>query len=160
MELKKLNAQIKSIATKTSKWRDEVQFCLIGCAEFAFDHSNVDPATRLVHAVKGSDMTALIHWMEKHMPVIWVRADDKFRYNKSFKGEFDGLALAAEPWWELAKEPREVQSSVDCLDMVRGLIKRINKEIEAGKKTVAHADLIAQLSAVANDYEFKLAEAE
>lgn len=154
MELKKLNGKIKSLATKTSKWRDEVQVCLVGCAQFAFDDNNASPATDLVHAVKGADAKAVIHWMEKHMPVIWVGKEEKFRFNKSFLGEYDAVTLLSEPWWEHATKARDVVSSIDCLDAVRSMIKRLEKEIKSGEKTVKHADLIASLVATTNAYEF------
>ena len=158
MELKKLNAQIKSIATKTAKWRDDVQLCLVGCAQFAFDDGNVDPATRLVKAVKGADATALIHWIEKHMPCVWVKDKDQFRLNKLFNGEYDAITLMSEPWWVLCKKTNEINSSLDCLDTVRSLIKRLTKEIESGKKAVKHAELVTALTTVVNAYEFKAEE--
>lgn len=154
IELKKLNAQIKSIATKTAKWRDDVQLCLVGCAQHAFDNKNVDPAARLVHAVKGADATAVIRWIEAHMPAIWVQKEAKFRFNKSFNGEYDAIVLMSEAWWELAKKPHQVASTLDCLEVVRALVKRLEKEVKEGTKTVKHAELVAGLSKLANSVEF------
>ena len=149
LTIKKLNAQIKSIKSKTAKWRDDVQLCLVGCAQFAFDDRNVDPCTNLVNAVQGADVTAVIHWIEVHMPAVWMKSEGKFRFNKSFDGDYDAITLMAEPWWELAKTAREVSSTFDALEAVRHLIDRIEREIKSGKKTVEHADVLKELKAVA-----------
>lgn len=149
LTIKKLNAQIKSIKSKTAKWRDDVQLCLVGCAQFAFDDRNVDPCTNLVNAVQGADVTAVIHWIEAHMPAVWMKSEGKFRFNKSFNGEYDALVLMAAPWWELAKKPQQVSSTFDALEAVRNLISRIEREIASGKKTVEHAEVLNELKAVA-----------
>lgn len=151
--LKQLNAQITSIGKKTAKWRDEVQLVLVGCAQHAFDGNNVDPCTRLVHALTGADSRAVIHWIEAHMPAVWVKAEEKFRLNKSFKGEYDAITLLAEPWWELATKPKNVSSSLDMLDALRSFIKRMEKEAES-KTEVAHVEILANLKTLANAVEF------
>lgn len=152
--IKQLNAKINAIAKTTAKWRDEVQLILVGCAQHAYDDGNVDPCTKLVHALTGADARAIIHWIEEHMPAVWVKAEDKFRFNKSHKGEYDAVVLMAEAWWELATMPKNVSSSLDCLDAVRQLVKRLEKEIASGTKTVAHAEIVAKLSALTNEVEF------
>ena len=158
MTIKQLNAKINGIAKRTAKWRDDVQLILVGCAQHAFDNGNVDPCTRLVHAIKGADARAVIHWIEAHMPCVWVKAEDKFRLNKSFKGDYDALTLMAEPWWELATKPKEVSSSLDLLDSLRHFIKRMEKEaakeIDGQKITVEHAELLDTLKAIANAKEY------
>ncbi|OHD24075.1 MAG: hypothetical protein A2Y38_14650 [Spirochaetes bacterium GWB1_59_5] len=157
-DVKKLNAQIDNLGKRTAKWRDDVQLVLIQCAQHAFDGSNVDPCTRLVKVLHGSDMTALIRWIEAHMPAYWVKAENKFKFNKSFQGEYDAITLMASPWWELAKKAKEVSSSLDMLDSLRHFIKRMEKEasreIDGKPVTVEHAELLTKLSAIANDKEY------
>lgn len=156
--IKQLNAKIAGIAKRTAAWRDDVQLILVGCAQHAFDNGNVDPATRLVKALTGADARALIHWTEKHMPAVWVKAESQFRLNKSFKGEYDAVTLLSEAWWELATKPKDISSSLDVLDALRSFIKRMEreaaKEIDGQKVTVEHADLITKLSTLANAVEF------
>lgn len=155
MTLKQLNSRIAGLAKRNAKFNDDVQLVLVGCAQQAFDGSNVDPCTKLVNVLKGTDAKAIIHWIEAHMPAIWVKAEGKFRFNKSFVGEYDAITLMAEPWWELATKPAQVSSSFDVLESVRALIKKAKKEIESGKRTVEHASMIAQLEALAaNNGEF------
>lgn len=153
--LKQLNQKINGITKRTSKWRDDIQFILVGCAQHAFNEEgqNVDPCTRLVKAVGGADVRALIHWIEAHLPAIWIKAEEKFRVNKSFKGAYDPVTLMAEPWWELAVKPKNVSSSIDVLDAVRDLVKRMQREVAAGKKTVAHKELIGELRALVGKVE-------
>ena len=157
-EIQKLNSRIDSLGKRTAKWRDDVQLILVACAQHAFDGSNVDPCTRLVKVCHGADMTALIRWIEAHMPAYWVKAENKFRFNKSFIGEYDAITLMAEPWWNLAKKAKEVSSTLDMLESLRHFIKRMEKEasreIDGQKVTVEHAELLSKLAAIANDKEY------
>ena len=158
-EMQKLNAKIDSLGKRTAKWRDDVQLILVQCAKHAFDGNNVDPCTRLVKAIHGADMAALIKWIEGHMPAVWIKAENKFRVNKSFKGEYDAIVLMAEPWWELAKKAKDVSSTLDMLESLRHFIKRMEKEaakeIDGKKITVEHGELLAKLATLANEEEFK-----
>lgn len=155
MELKQLNRKIAELGKRTAKWRDDVQLVLVGCAQQAFDGSNVDPCTKLVHVLSGADSRAIIHWIEAHMPAVWVKAEEKFRFNKSFKGEYDAITLMAEPWWELATKPKNVASSLDMLTELGAFIKRMEREVAAGKKTVEHKEVLEELKALSG----KLAQA-
>lgn len=146
--VRELNKKIDALGKRTAKWRDDVQLVLCQVAQQAFDGSNVDPATRLVKVLTGADAKAIIHWIEAHMPAVWVKAEEKFRFNKSFVGEYDAITLMSEAWWELATKPKNVSSSLDCLDAVRDLIKRLEREIAAGKKQVTHTEAIEGLKAL------------
>lgn len=158
-DVKTLNRKIDGLGKRTAKWRDDVQLILVQCAQHAFDGNNVDPCTRLVKVLHGSDMTALIRWIEAHMPAVWMKAENKFRFNKSFNGEYDAITLMASPWWELAKKPKDVTSSLDMLESLRHFIKRMEKEaareIDGKKITVEHADLLTKLAAIANATEYQ-----
>lgn len=153
MELKQLNAKIKSLASRTKNWRNDVQLCLVGCAWQSFEEHNHDPATRLIAVLEGADLTAVIRWIEEHMPARWVKAENKFIGNKSFIGEYDALVLMSEPWWKLAKKAHDVSSTLDCLDQVRLLIARLEREIASGKRPVAHTSVIDDLKALAGHTE-------
>ena len=150
--IKQLNSKINALGKRTAKWRDDVQIVLTQCAQLAFDFNNVDPCTRLVGVLKGADSKAIIHWIEAHMPAVWMKSEEKFRFNKSFEGQYDALALMADPWWELATKPKNISSSIDVLDSVRDLIKRMEREITAGKKAVEHKELVGDLKALAGRY--------
>lgn len=160
IELRKLNAKITSLGKKTAKWRDDVQFCLIGCAQHAYDNSNVDPATRLVAAVTGADKTAIVKWIELHMPARWVQRDAAFKFNKSFAGGYDAVSLMSEPWWELAIKEKNICSTFDALDAVRAMIKRLTNEMNVKGHTVKHAELLDALAATANKFEYTNKEAQ
>ena len=158
ISIKALNAKISALAKRTAAWRNEVQLCLVGCAQHAFDHSNVDPCTKIVHALTGADAKALIFWIEEHMPAVWVKADNAFRFNKSFKGEYDAITLMAEAWWERATQPKDISSSLDVLEALRTFIKRMEKEaakeIDGKKMNVDHAELLDAVKALANSTEY------
>lgn len=149
--LAKLNRDIKSLGTKTKKWRDDVQLILIRCAAYAFQ-GNAEPMTSVVAQLEGADVAAVIKWAEMYAPVLWRASDDgikRFGINKSFEGEFDAAYLMGTAWWVSAKKPQQVSSIYDVADAVRDLIKRAEREVTAGKKTVHHADLIRDLKALA-----------
>jgi hypothetical protein len=130
-----------------------VQIVLVQCVYHAFTYKNADPCTRLVKVLAGADAKAVIHWLENHAPAIWVKAEEKFRFNKSFKGEYDAIALMGDAWWVRATKPKDVASSLDCLDAIRALIERLEREIERGKKEVTHKEAINELKAVCGKIE-------
>jgi hypothetical protein len=153
MNEKELNRKIDSLGKKTAKWRDDVQIVLVQCVYHAITYKNVDPCTRLVGVMTGADMKAIIHWLENHAPVVWIKSEEKFRFNKSFVGEYDATSLLGDAWWIRAIKPRDVSSTLDCLDAIRSLIKRLEKEIEAGKREVVHPEAIEELKAVCGRIE-------
>jgi hypothetical protein len=155
-DLSKLNTKIDALGRKTAKWRDEVQLVLVQVAYQAFNGNNVDPATRLVKVLTGGDKTALVKWIEQHTPAYWSKDKVAFQFNKSFKGEYDPIALLAAPWWELAIKEKNISSTLDVLDSLRDFIKRMEREAKAGDKTITHKELISDLNALAG----KVAQAE
>ena len=147
-----LNKKIDALGKRTQTWRNDVQIVLVECAYQAFEYSNVDPFTRLVGALKGADIKAVIKWAEQFAPCVWQKDKVAFRFNKSFVGEYDALFLMGNLWHDLATKPQNVSSTVDVIDAVRALIQRMENEIKAGKKTVTHSDAILDLKAVAGKY--------
>lgn len=149
-EVKTLMRRITALGSKTAKWREEVQTCLVGCIHTAIVlDSNIDPCIKIVSVLKGADVRAIIHYLEQYAPVIWSKSEETFKFNKSFKGEFDALFLAGHPWFDQAVTPKQVSSSIDCLEAVRDLVKRLEREVKSGKKIVTHVDAIDELKAVA-----------
>jgi len=155
-----LNKQIDALGKKTAKWRDDVQVVLVACAKQAFDHGNVDPFTRLIGVMGGADMKALIRWAEEFAPCVWMKSETKFRFNNSFEAEFDGLYLLGQAWWLLATKPAQVSSTYDVLEVVQEMIKRCEKEVKAGKKTVEHKDMIMELRKTVTAYEESVKKAK
>lgn len=149
IDSKTLNKKIDDLGKKHATWRQNVQLVLVACAKQAFDHKNVDGFTRLTTVLGGADMKAIITWAETYAPARWSKQDVAFKLNKSFKGDFDGLYLLGQAWWERATKPQNVSSTFDVLEVVRDLIKRAEKEVAAGKKTVTHAEMIFELKAIA-----------
>lgn len=158
MDAKTLNKKIVDLGKKTEGWRKDVQLALVGCAYQAIEgDSNIDPCTRIVGVLKGSDVAAVIHWLENHVPVIWMRSEGKFRMNKAQVGKmaYDAVTLMSEPWYEKAIKPQNVSSSVDFMEQLQGFIKRMEREVTKGGKTIAHAEVLYELKAVSG----KLAQA-
>lgn len=154
-QLSALDQQIDALGKKTAKWRDEVQEVLVKCARQAFEHKNVDSFTRLTTVLHGADMKAIITWAETYSPCIWQKKDVKFRFNKSFEGDFDGLFLLGQAWWERATKPQNISSVFDVLEVVQAMLKRAEKEVNATTniKQVIHKDLLDDVRIAVTKYE-------
>jgi hypothetical protein len=150
--ISQLMSDIKRLGARTSKWRDDVQVILVRCAGFAFE-GNADPFNHLLEQMTGADLAAIVKWAETNTPVMFRKSESdgvkRFGINKSFEGVYDATELLGLPWWQHAKKPQQVSSVYDVAEAVRELIKRAEREVEAGKKTVQHADLIRDLKALA-----------
>jgi hypothetical protein len=152
---KTLNAKIDLLGKKHAAWRDDVQIVLALCARNAFAHNNVDGFTRLVGVLGGADMKAIITWVEKYSPAIWQKKDVKFRFNKSFEGDFDIEYLMQQKWWEHATKPQNISSVFDVLEIVQAMLKRAEKEVNATTniKQVIHKDLLDDVRVAVTKYE-------
>jgi hypothetical protein len=155
LDSKTLNKKIDALGKKHISWRDDVQIVLVACAKQAFVHNNVDGFTRLTSVLHGADMKAIITWAETYSPAIWQKKDVKFRYNKSFEGDFDGLFLLGQAWWERATKPQNISSVFDVLEVVQAMLKRAEKEVNATNniKQVIHKDLLADVRIAVTKYE-------
>ena len=155
IDSKTLNTKIDALGKKHNKWRDDVQIVLVACAKQAFTHKNVDGFTRLVGVLGGADMKAIITWAETYAPCIWQKKDVKFRFNKSFEGDFDGLFLLGQAWWERATKPQQVSSVFDVLEVVQQMLKRAEKEVNGTNniKQVIHKDLLTDIRIAVTKYE-------
>lgn len=159
MELKTLNTRIQQLGKKTAKWRDDVQLVLVACAYHAIEGNNgagnADPFTQVIKVLEGADMRAVIKWAEMNAGVVWQRSEETFRINKAKRGsiEYDAITLMATPWWQLARKAREIESTLDCLEAVRHLVARLEKEAASGRKELIHAEAIVKLKEVCGSLE-------
>ena len=155
--LAKLNRDIKSLATRTAKWRDAVQLCLVGAACCAFEDHNTTPATAIVEAVEGADRATLIRWIEAHMPARWHAAEARFKGNKSFVGEYDAITLMSEPWWAKVPKLEQIASSFDVAARLRAVIAGAEKAAAKDREVIGAEALDAVRALVAR---LSVAEAE
>ena len=158
ISIKQFNARVGVLSKTNTKFKNEVQELLCIAAQYAFDDKNVDPLTNLVmrdgeFRFDGIDNAVLIHWIENHMPARWDNKECKFRFAKSFQGVYDAVTLLAEPWWQKQRKPKEVVSSIDALDEVRALIRKLEKQAEKGV-SIEHAEILSNLKTVANAVEY------
>ena len=159
MSIKQLNSAIASWGKRSTKVvKTEAQNLLVECACHAFADKNVDPFTRMVAAAEGLDRKTMVSWITKHAPANWQQETGAFKFNKSFKGEFDREFLTKQVWWEKTAKVTEIAAEIDMLELVRAFIKRAEKEAAvevAGKKReVKHAALLDGLKKIANDTEY------
>lgn len=141
---KTLTRRINQLGKKTEAWRNEVQECLIGCCFQALEKdNNIDPCIQIVKQLRGSDLKAIMHWLERNAPV--RIKGGSFVFNKSFEGYFDEEKLRADKWYESAIKPEQVPTSLDCMDAVRSLIKRLEREITKAERPIENAEIVAKL---------------
>lgn len=157
--IKQFNARVGSLTKNNTKFKNEMQELLCIAAQYAFgDDKNVSPLTNLVirdgeFRFDGIDNKTLIHWIESFMPARWDGKELKFRFNKSFQGEYDAVTLLANPWWKKQVKPQDVISSIDALAEVRALIRKLEKQAEKGV-SIEHATALEKLRTIANDVEY------
>jgi len=159
MSIKQLNSAIASWGKRSAKViKTEAQSLLVECACHAFNDKNVDPFTRMVTAAEGLDRKTIVAWITKHAPATWVQETGSFKWNKSFKGEFDREFLTKQVWWEKTAKVTEIATEIDLLEMVRQFIKRAEKEagveVAGKKREVKHAALLDAVKKIANDTEY------
>lgn len=86
MSSSKLSAQIRSIKSNSTKFREQVQVALVSCAYYAYKDGNVNPFNQLLDAVgSATRIKGLTMWAELHGCVL-VK-NEKFVLNKSARKE-------------------------------------------------------------------------
>jgi hypothetical protein len=160
---KELLTTARGLATRNKNFNADLQALLVDAAEHAFSTAkNVEPLRQVIlkgeeFRFAGIDNAVLIAWIEKYTPSRWNAKALKF-HHKKMEGEFDRDALMAAPWWKRAKAPKDVASTIDYLEMVRALVKRMEKEakiqVNGVAREVKHAELLTKLATIANDKEY------
>lgn len=132
----KLAAQIRSINTKSSKLREQIQDVLISCAYHAMKDGQITPFNDLLKAVgSNTRVKGITMWAEK-FGCVMVK-DDKFVLNKSAKAKTDVTCeddfapyyaeMVASKWYDVA--PKEVKTSIfEATTYLDGVAKRLEKE--------------------------------
>lgn len=167
IDTKTLNKRIDALATKTAKWRDDVQVVLVACASRAFDdaHRDVDGFTRLIHKLDGADLTAVARWIKTFAPANWDSKKETpygmggYTLNKSFEGEFDAVWLLGEAWWSTAKKAQEANEALlfDIDVSIASLLKRIAAASKKGLPVTGHGPVAEMLAKAA---QVKLAKVD
>lgn len=161
--IKQIMTTANGLATRNKTFNADLQALLVDAAEHAFSAKNCDALRQVV--IKGTefrftgiDNKVLIAWVEKFTPARWDNKGLKFRFNKGFQGEFDREFLMAQPWHKKSPQPKDIASSIDYLEMVRGFIKRMEKEaaveVNGAPRSVKHAELLLKLQTIANAAEY------
>jgi hypothetical protein len=161
--MKDLLTTARGLATRNKNFNADLQALLVDAAEHAFSTAkNVEPIRQVILNGKefrftGIDNAVLIAWVEKYLPARWNAKALKF-HHKKMECAFDREFLMAQCWWKKAKRPNDVASSIDYLEMVRSLVKRMEKEarvqVNGAPREVKHAELLTKLATIANDKEY------
>jgi hypothetical protein len=111
-------------------------------------------ANRLFNAMpKGGRSQAMVKYLEKHGPFVYVASAKQFAFYKRDSLKFDGAALMKTPWYEV--ETEKVASTLDAQKMVDALIKRLETAIEKDGRTVQNADMLDDIKETATKYAAK-----
>ena len=141
MELKKLNALITSINTKSAKLRDDIQDALIGCAEQVTLHRNTTPFNNLFKAVgTGTRLEGMLKWASLYAPVHFkdglVMLSDKRQKEMVNTMSPDELAseLANSGKWYAIAKPEKVENPWDSLKFAETVALYIENAVKKADK--------------------------
>lgn len=157
----KLNAQIKSLATRAAKLDKEFQVAVLsavwhfgvrtnGAGELIGDVGYIN---RTYNALgKGARHVAMTAWLLQYGGVMANTGEDKkvapFVKDKSKK--VDLVGGVKQPWYTMkpSKKPDEV---LDLLKLTLAVIEKASKAQEAGKN-LEHAAMLGKLQAIAEEF--------
>lgn len=150
MDIKTINAKIKSIATRGKSLDKDIHETGVAIMQHAEKHHDYSAANRLVAALPKSGRTkAFIKWFSDHTPYNWNDTDKVFKLpkNKDKRRAFLIEEANAVPFWEytVEKEPGEI----DVDKMLASLFKRVETAKEQGREVKGEATL-AKIAAALN----------
>lgn len=155
---------VDRINTSTTERREMIQKALAYAAYYSIKDRNADPALRLFAVVgRETNRQNMADWLSEH-GAIGFKDNAPFFHEKKWKdhnGNFHSMveleaALKVAPqWWAKRSHTSEIKDTVDVLELIRAIVKKCDKVKEKGVQTLKHADLITQLSAIANATEYK-----
>ena len=150
MELKQIDAKIKSIKTRGKNIDKDIHETGVAIMRHAEKHHDYSAANRLVDAMPKSGRTkAFIKWFSDHTPYNWNEQEKTFKLPKNKDNRRVFLIDEAEkvPFWEytVEKEPGEI----DVDKMLANLFKRVEKAEVEGRE-VKGKDTLAKIAALIN----------
>lgn len=153
---------IDKINKSTSERRSMIQDALEFAAYCAFADRNADPAIRLFAVVgRETNRQNMATWLAQNAPIGFKDGapffhEKKYKMIDRTKVEFEQDVADATPWYMLKTGASEINDTVDVLELIRHLVKKVEGQVKKGsKKNVHHADLLIELAAIANRAEFK-----
>ena len=135
MDIKTINAKIKSIATRGKSLDKDIHETGVAIMRHAEKHHDYSAANRLVDALPKSGRTkAFIKWFSDHTPYNWNNEEKCFKLPKNKDKRRQFLIEEAEkvPFWEytVEKEPGEI----DVDKLIASLFKRVETAKEQGRE--------------------------
>lgn len=159
MSLKKIDANLKLIATNAAKLNGRIHDTAVMIASHAKEHGDCTRALSLVKAMPASmRRSMLVEWFRTFTPIRVSLGNDKVGLLKAdAKGftAFDIPAGTARPFYDLAKDKPEAEDMTlaDAIEAMERLVKRLQKSVDDGKVAANDSDAIvakiASLKAVA-----------
>lgn len=143
-DLSKLNAAIKSIATRSAKLDQDIQVAALSCISRIAEHGDVRPLNNLRAALgKGHRANALDLWAFEFGKVVantdsTTKKDAPYIYDKEGVVNLEGASAA--PWYEFKPE-QDPDQVFNVHAAVRAIIAK------AGKKNVEDAAFLKSLQA-------------
>jgi len=133
-----------------------IQLAAVHAIGHAIQFGDIVYANRLFEAMpKGARLQAMVKYLEKYGPFIYVAAAKEFMFDKAHKRVFDGVKLMQTPWYEVDAGTVQIKSTLDVQKMVDAMIKRLETAIEKDDRTIQHSDLLDELKDTAMKYAAK-----
>lgn len=151
MTLKQINANIKSVATKTGALNVLIQDTAVATIAHAVEHQDANPAMRLVAAVAPRLRAPLVAWFETYSKINITKGADGLKCSISkAEGRSDNLDGArANVWYETEKaKADDLPMTIEDVDAkIISLAKTLQKRLDDGK--VLEADRAAFVEKIA-----------
>jgi hypothetical protein len=146
MDIKTINAKIKSIAKRGKSLDKDIHETGVAIMQHAEEHHDYSAANRLVDALPNSARTkAFIKWFSDHTPYNWTDKEKVFKLPKdaSKSRQFMIEEAKAVPFWEytVEKEPE----ALDIDKIIASLFKRVEKAENDGRE-VKNKETLAKIA--------------
>jgi len=138
MELKQIDAKIKSIKTRGKNIDKDIHETGVAIMKHALAHGDYTRANKLVDAMPKSGRTkAFIKWFSDHTPYNWNEKEKTFKLpkNKDKRRAFLIDEADAVPFWEYTVEVTPGTIDVDKCLQFQTILEQTSKRIEKAEET-------------------------
>jgi len=138
MDIKTINAKIKSIATRGKSLDKDIHETGVAIMQHAEKHHDYSAANRLVDALPKSGRTkAFIKWFSDHTPYNWNEKEKTFKLPKNKDKRRVFLIDEAEkvPFWEYTVEVTPGTIDVDKCLQFQTILEQTSKRLEKAEET-------------------------
>ena len=155
-------ARIALIGKRGNALTNDIQSIAVTAIGYANVHGDVTIAQDIyttLSTLGGVRLNSFVKYLEVYGQLAYDKDTKNFVYFKRDNVETDPVALLAQlkdtRWFDAIKQEQPV-SEYDVAEMVRKMVANLTKKAGKDGVTIKHAEMLDELSALANQYEFGL----